>query len=108
MPARGGSGRRDLGRLAGRLLVAVLADGNTRLTAFLPTDRAFQRLVKDLTGKKFGVPAVKRPGVRGVCVDIDPTAMAETEFPRTRGTDDRGWTEPPRWCRAAATACGRS
>ena len=33
--------------------VAVLADGNTRLTAFLPTDRAFQRLVKDLTGKTY-------------------------------------------------------
>ena len=30
--------------------VAVLADGKTRLTAFLPTDRAFRRLVRDLTG----------------------------------------------------------
>ena len=30
--------------------VAVLADGDTRLTAFLPTDRAFRRLVRDLTG----------------------------------------------------------
>ena len=30
--------------------VAVLADGSTRLTAFLPTDRAFRRLVRDLTG----------------------------------------------------------
>lgn len=32
--------------------VKVLADGNTRLTAFLPTDRAFRRLVTDLTGKR--------------------------------------------------------
>ncbi len=32
--------------------VAVLADGKTALTAFLPTDRAFRRLVTDLTGKR--------------------------------------------------------
>jgi len=31
--------------------VAILADGKVRLTAFLPTDRAFQRLAKTLTGK---------------------------------------------------------
>ena len=31
--------------------VAVLADGNTELTAFIPTDRAFRRLVINLTGK---------------------------------------------------------
>ncbi|WP_395658218.1 fasciclin domain-containing protein [Nocardioides sp.] len=30
--------------------VAVLADGSVRLTAFAPTDRAFQRLAKALTG----------------------------------------------------------
>ena len=30
--------------------VAVLADGTTALTAFLPTDRAFRRLAHDLTG----------------------------------------------------------
>ncbi len=33
--------------------VAVLADGKTRLTAFAPTDKAFQTLAKDLSGKKF-------------------------------------------------------
>lgn len=32
--------------------VKVLADGSTALTAFLPTDRAFRRLVTDLTGKR--------------------------------------------------------
>jgi len=32
--------------------VGVLADGKVKLTAFVPTDRGFQRLVKDLTGKK--------------------------------------------------------
>lgn len=31
--------------------VAVLADGTTALTAFLPTDRAFRRLAQELTGK---------------------------------------------------------
>ena len=30
--------------------VAVLADGKTRVTAFVPTDRAFKALVFDLTG----------------------------------------------------------
>lgn len=34
--------------------VAVLADGSTPLTAFIPTDRAFRRLVYDLTGKRLG------------------------------------------------------
>jgi uncharacterized surface protein with fasciclin (FAS1) repeats len=32
--------------------VKVLADGRVRLTAFLPTDRAFRRLVADVTGKR--------------------------------------------------------
>lgn len=31
--------------------VKVLADGNTELTAFIPTDRAFRLLVLNLTGK---------------------------------------------------------
>lgn len=34
--------------------VAVLADGDVALTAFLPTDRAFRRLVEDLTGDRKG------------------------------------------------------
>ncbi|HEY4570511.1 MAG TPA: fasciclin domain-containing protein [Kribbella sp.] len=33
--------------------VKVLADGKVPLTAFLPSDRAFQRLAKDLTGKRY-------------------------------------------------------
>ncbi len=32
--------------------VAVLADGSVKLTAFAPTDRAFRRLVEDLSGSK--------------------------------------------------------
>ena len=34
--------------------VALLADGNVRLTAFIPTDQAFRNLVGDLTGKRPG------------------------------------------------------
>jgi uncharacterized surface protein with fasciclin (FAS1) repeats len=33
--------------------VKVLADGKTPVTAFLPTDRAFRLLVKDLTGTSY-------------------------------------------------------
>lgn len=33
--------------------VAVLADGTTPLTAFLPTDRAFRELAHELTGKRY-------------------------------------------------------
>src|SRR4051812_27146010 len=32
--------------------VAVLADGKVALTAFLPTDRAFENLVRDLPGSR--------------------------------------------------------
>jgi len=31
--------------------VGVLADGNTAVTAFIPNDRAFRRLARDLTGR---------------------------------------------------------
>ena len=34
--------------------VALLADGKVALTAFLPTDRAFQGLAHDLTGQQIG------------------------------------------------------
>ena len=32
--------------------VALVADGKTRLTVFAPTDRAFRKLLQDLSGKK--------------------------------------------------------
>jgi uncharacterized surface protein with fasciclin (FAS1) repeats len=32
--------------------VSAISDGTVKLTAFVPTDKAFQRLVKALTGKK--------------------------------------------------------
>ncbi|GAB7003455.1 hypothetical protein JCM18899A_09260 [Nocardioides sp. AN3] len=43
--------------------VQVLADGNTRLTAFIPTDRAFRRLVRDLTGR---APRTERGTFRAI------------------------------------------
>lgn len=50
--------------------VAVLADGKTRLTAFLPTDGAFRTLVKDLTGSK---PTTEKATVKALLsvADLD-------------------------------------
>ena len=36
----------------GKSPLRVLSDGKVKLTAFVPTDAAFRKLVKDLTGKK--------------------------------------------------------
>jgi uncharacterized surface protein with fasciclin (FAS1) repeats len=49
--------------------VAVLADGNTELTAFIPTDRAFRKLVKDLTGKTLRTEAAVFAAVAGLGID---------------------------------------
>jgi uncharacterized surface protein with fasciclin (FAS1) repeats len=49
--------------------VAVLADGNTELTAFIPTDRAFRKLVKDLTGKTLKREANVFAAVAGLGID---------------------------------------
>ncbi|MGD9961633.1 fasciclin domain-containing protein [Nocardioides sp.] len=46
--------------------VAVLADGKVALTAFLPTDRAFRRLVHDLSGKRLGSEKAVFKAVAGV------------------------------------------
>jgi len=50
--------------------VGVLADGSKRLTAFLPTDAAFQRLVKQLTGT---APHTEKATFRAVAkaADVD-------------------------------------
>ena len=50
--------------------VAVLADGDTALTAFVPTDRAFRKLVTDLTGDR---KATERGVLRAVTkiADVD-------------------------------------
>lgn len=49
--------------------VKVLADGKTPVTAFLPTDRAFQVLVKDLTGKTYGSEKAVFTAVAGLGID---------------------------------------
>ena len=51
--------------------VAVLADGDTALTAFVPTDRAFRRLVHDLTGDR-------KARERGVLRAVTSFADADT------------------------------
>jgi uncharacterized surface protein with fasciclin (FAS1) repeats len=50
--------------------VKVLADGGTRLTAFLPTDAAFRWLVRDVTGR---TPRTERGTFRAVArvADVD-------------------------------------
>lgn len=49
--------------------VKVLADGKTPVTAFLPTDRAFQLLVKDLTGKTYRSEKSVFTAVAGLGID---------------------------------------
>jgi uncharacterized surface protein with fasciclin (FAS1) repeats len=49
--------------------VAVLADGSTPLTAFIPNDRAFRRLVFQLTGDRPGKEAETFKAVAGLGVD---------------------------------------
>jgi uncharacterized surface protein with fasciclin (FAS1) repeats len=49
--------------------VAVLADGNTELTAFIPTDRAFRKLVKDITGRTLKTEANVFAAVAGLGID---------------------------------------
>jgi len=50
--------------------VLILADGTKRATAFAPTDRAFRRLVEDLTGKSYASEAKVFSTLAGL-VDID-------------------------------------
>ncbi len=49
--------------------VKVLADGKTPVTAFLPTDRAFQLLVKDLTGTTYRSEKSVFTAVAGLGID---------------------------------------
>ena len=55
--------------------VALLADGKTRLTAFVPTDRAFRTLVKDLTDKKLGTEKKVFSAVAGLGLDTVETVL---------------------------------
>ncbi len=55
--------------------VKVLADGKTRVTAFLPTDRAFRILVKDLTGTSYGSEKKVFEAVAGLGIDTVETVL---------------------------------
>ena len=50
--------------------VAVLADGGTALTAFVPTDRAFRKLVTDVTGDRLATEKGVLRAVTGFA-DVD-------------------------------------
>ena len=55
--------------------VKVLADGKTRVTAFLPTDRAFRILVKDLTGTSYRSEKAVFGAVAGLGIDTVETVL---------------------------------
>lgn len=55
--------------------VGVLADGSVPLTAFIPNDRAFQVLVKDLTGKWVRSESQVFDAVAGLGVDTVETVL---------------------------------
>jgi len=55
--------------------VALLADGSTALTAFVPTDRAFLNLASALTGKKVRSEAAAFKAVAGLGIDTVETVL---------------------------------
>lgn len=55
--------------------VTALADGDTRLTAFAPTDRAFRRLVTDLTGSRPSDEQATFDAVASLGVDTVETVL---------------------------------
>ena len=55
--------------------VGLLADGTVELTAFVPNDRAFRRLVKDLTGRWVGPERKIFEAVAGLGIDTVETVL---------------------------------
>jgi uncharacterized surface protein with fasciclin (FAS1) repeats len=55
--------------------VGLLANGNVALTAFIPNDRAFQLLVKDLTGKKLTSEKAVFGAVAGLGINTVETVL---------------------------------
>jgi uncharacterized surface protein with fasciclin (FAS1) repeats len=55
--------------------VGVLTDGTTPVTAFIPTDQAFRRLVKDLTGKYVRSESAVFDAVAGLGIDTVETVL---------------------------------
>ena len=65
--------------------VKVLADGKTPVTAFLPTDRAFRLLVKDLTGTSC---RSEKKVFTTVASPRDRHRRGRSALPRRAGGDD--------------------
>ncbi|KGN31505.1 fasciclin [Knoellia sinensis KCTC 19936] len=55
--------------------VGLLADGTVPLTAFIPNDRAFQRLVGDLTGSRLRSEQAVFDAVAGLGIDTVETVL---------------------------------
>jgi uncharacterized surface protein with fasciclin (FAS1) repeats len=55
--------------------VKVLTDGNVALTAFIPDDAAFQRLVRDISGKWLGSEQDVFTAVAGLGIDTVETVL---------------------------------
>lgn len=55
--------------------IGLVANGKQRLTAFIPTDKAFRSLVKDLTGKKLGTEKKVFKAVAGLGIDTVETVL---------------------------------
>jgi uncharacterized surface protein with fasciclin (FAS1) repeats len=66
--------------------VGVLADGKTRVTAFVPTDRAFRLLVKDLTGKSYRSEKKVFAAAAGLGIDTVETVLLYHVVPGARIT----------------------
>lgn len=64
--------------------VGLLADGSVKLTAFVPTDRAFRRLVFDLTGKRPRTEAKTFQAVASLGVDTVETVLLYHVVPGAR------------------------
>lgn len=69
--------------------VALLADGKTRLTGFIPTDRAFRALVKDLTGNKLGTEKKVFKAVAGLGIDTVEAVLLYHVVPGKTLTSDK-------------------
>ncbi|GAA3571043.1 hypothetical protein GCM10022197_29390 [Microlunatus spumicola] len=75
--------------------VGVLADGTTPLTAFLPTDRAFQRLAESVTGKHIRTEKGVFTAVAGLGIDTVEAVLlyhvvpgATITYKQARHSDD--------------------
>jgi Fasciclin domain len=69
--------------------VGLLANGKVRLTAFVPTDKAFRILVKDLTGKKLDSEKKVFKAVASLGIDTVETVLLYHVVPGKTLTSDK-------------------